>query len=290
MTKEKTVKEFRPAAKRDPVLTAKDLTFGFGSTPLFEDLSFEVLPGEVLAILGPNGAGKTTLLKCLIGTLKPRQGEVRIGGKPLTEYRVRDLFPKIAYVPQKPGMTLSYTALETVLLGLTGSLGIFSSPGKQEIGKAEQTMEELGILGLRDRPVNELSGGELQLTRIAAAIVKDPELLILDEPESGLDFKNQLLVLDTISGLKTRGVSCIFNTHYPEHAYRRADRGILFTNRERKAGVPSTLYGTMETLITEENIKKSLGVEVVIRNELVENTAVKSVIPIKIALEEETNQ
>lgn len=270
------------------VISAEDLAFGYGKDLLFEHLSFALKEGEVLSVLGPNGAGKTTLLKCLMGMLKLKSGTVRVFGEDIRAMKEKTLFDKIAYVPQFKEIPKSYSVLETVLLGLTGTMGIFSEPGKKEIGRAETTLDLLGIRELEYRSMSDLSGGEVQMVLLARALVKDPKILVLDEPESGLDFRNQLIVLTALKEASRRGVTSIFNTHYPEHAFRYADSGLLFC-----PGAPqepgTVLFGPIHELITEQNIKKSFGVEAVIGTVNAENTAVKSVVPIKLSNDKEEN-
>ena len=268
------------------VLTADNIAFGYGKELLFEGLSFNVEPGEILAVLGPNGAGKTTLLKCLMGMFRLKAGEIRIFGKDIRGLKERALFDEIAYVPQNRDFPASYTVLESVLVGLTGKMGIFSQPGKAEIEKAEETLRMLGISELSGKSMSDLSGGEVQMVLLARALVKEPKLLVLDEPESGLDFKNQMIVLDAVKEAAGRGVAAIFNTHYPEHALRYADAGLLFCPGEKEE--PGTvIHGAVRELITEKNIKKSFGVEAAIGTIETENTAVMSVVPIRISNDKE---
>ena len=134
--------------------------------------------------------------------------------------------------------------------------------------------------------MSDLSGGEVQMVLLARALVKDPKILILDEPESGLDFKNQLIVLSAVREAAKRGVTSVFNTHYPEHAFRYADSGLLFCPGE-KEDPGEVLSGPIQELITEKNIKKSFGVEAVIGTVQSEDIAVKSVVPIKLSNDKE---
>ncbi|MBO4411923.1 MAG: ABC transporter ATP-binding protein [Lachnospiraceae bacterium] len=268
------------------LLQAERIGFGYGRDLLFRDLSFEAHTGEILAVLGPNGSGKTTLLKCLMGYLKLREGTVRIFGQDLRTLSEKALFETIAYVPQHRELPVSYTVLETVLIGLTGRMGVFSQPGRAEVERGEEVLERLGIAALRNRVLGELSGGEVQMVLLARALVKNPKMLILDEPESGLDFKNQLVVLDAIHEAKEQGIACIFNTHYPEHAFRYADRGLLFCPGEN-GGPNRVLNGPIPELITEKNIKTSFGVEALIGTIEADDIAIKSVVPIKLSHDKE---
>jgi len=237
-------------------------------------------------VLGPNGAGKTTLLRTLMGMLKLKAGTVRVFGNDIRTMKEKELFQMVSYVPQNRDVPKSYSVLETVLLGLTGMMGIFSEPGAHEMKRAEETLDLLGIRALSEKPMSDLSGGEAQMVLIARALVKEPEILILDEPESGLDFKNQLIILEAIRSASSRGVTTVFNTHYPEHALRYADTGLLFCPGEND-GPGEVLYGPMQELITEKNIKKSFGVEAVIGTVNMEDIAVMSVVPIRLSNDKE---
>ena len=130
-----------------------------------------------------------------------------------------------AYVPQARSQTFAYTVEETVLMGRGPYLGFFQMPQRKDEEIAIQAMKEAGVYELRDRSCNEISGGELQLVLIARALAAKPQMLVMDEPETGLDFRNQLRVMDLIDVLShQKGLTVILNTHYPDHACSIADR------------------------------------------------------------------
>ena len=128
-----------------------------------------------------------------------------------------------------------------------------------EFGNLDELAESLGIAGLLPKKCTEMSGGEAQMVLIARALASKPELLILDEPESNLDFRNQLIVLETLSRLAEDGMAVIFNTHYPEHALTRASKALLLEKSGR------TVAGPVGEVVTEENIRSAFGVEAAIR-------------------------
>lgn len=243
---------------------------------VFSDVNFSVSSGELLAILGPNGAGKTTLLRCMTGMLKWKDGKSLIDGSDIRRMGEKKLWSIMSYVPQARGAATSYSALETVLIGRSSNLSLFSSPGKHDIEKAESVLEELSIAHLRDKPLSKMSGGELQMVLIARALVSDPQILILDEPESNLDFKNQLIVLNTISRLASDGICCIFNTHYPEHALQRADRSLILSGGK-------TIFGSTSQVLTEENIERTFGVKAIIGEIETPHSVFKNVVPLKLS-------
>ena len=259
-------------------LTVQNGTFYYHKdTGIFRDVNFSVDSGEILAILGPNGAGKTTLLRCITGMLKWRSGESLLDGEPIAAMPARKLWSKMAYVPQAKSVSSAYTAFETVLLGRSSHLSAFAAPGKADLDKAKKAMELLGIVHLMDKKCSAISGGELQMVLIARALASEPQVLILDEPESNLDFKNQLVVLDAISHLAARGMTCIFNTHYPAHALQRADKALLLS----RGG--DYVFGSTATVVTEENIRRAFGVDAVIGEVETPESVLKNVIPLQIA-------
>lgn len=247
------------------------------NVPIFENINFEVNEGEILAILGPNGAGKTTMLRCITGMLKWRDGKSLLDDEDIASMPSRKLWSKMAYVPQAKSVSSAYTALEMVLLGRSSHLNIFEAPKQSDVDKAMEVLEFLEISHLADKKCSEVSGGELQMILIARALVSDPKVLILDEPESNLDFKNQLVVLDTMSNLAARGMTCIFNTHYPAHALQRAQKSLILS----KGG--DYIFGDTVSVVTEENIRKAFGVDAIIGEIETPGNLLKNVVPLNIA-------
>ena len=260
------------------ILEVKNGCFNYGGkTPVLSNINFAVSSGEMLAVLGPNGAGKTTLLRCVMGMLKWDSGESLLNGENMAAMSSKQLWTRLAYVPQSGSATGIYTVFETVLLGRSSRLNVFSAPGKEDIAKAEEAMEKLGISHLADKKCSQLSGGELQMVHIARALASEPEVLILDEPESNLDFKNQLIVLDTMSRLTQEGIACVFNTHYPTHALQRADKSLILS----KDG--AYVFGSTSEVVNEENIRKAFGVDAVIGEVETSENIIKDVLPVKLA-------
>lgn len=246
---------------------------------IFENINFEVHAGEILAILGPNGAGKTTMLRCIMGMLKWKQGQSLLDGENIATMPAKKLWSKMAYVPQAKSVSSAYTAFEMVLLGRSSHMNTFSAPKKEDIKKAEEVMALLGITYLADKKCSAMSGGELQMVLIARALAADPEVLILDEPESNLDFKNQLVVLNAMSTLAEKGMTCVFNTHYPAHALQRAHKALILS----KGG--DYVFGETATVVNEENIQKAFGVHAIIGEIETKENILKDVLPVGISRE-----
>ena len=262
-------------------LTVKNGSFFYQKdTPIFNNINFSVDSGEILAILGPNGAGKTTMLRCITGMLRWKGGQSLLDGEPIQTMSPRKLWSRMAYVPQAKAASSAYTAFETVLLGRSSRLNAFSIPKQEDLEKAKEVMELLGISHLMDKKCSAISGGELQMVLIAKALASEPQVLILDEPESNLDFKNQLVVLDAMTKLAQKGMTCIFNTHYPAHALQRSHKSLILS----RGG--NYVFGSTATVVTEENIRKAFGVDAVIGQVETDSNVIQNVIPLTIASSE----
>ena len=263
------------------ILRVENGGFAYPRGPeLLRNVNFELNSGEILAILGPNGAGKTTLLRCIIGMLRWQQGRALLDGEDIRGIPARRLWQKMAYVPQARSASSPYSVFQTVLLGRSSRMGTFSAPKREDEEAAQRAMEQLHISHLADKPCGELSGGEKQMVLIARALAAQPELLIFDEPESNLDFRNQLIVLDVMTALARQGMACIFNTHYPAHALQRAHKSLLM-------GRPP-IYGPTGRVVTEENIRRAFGVNAVIGGVETRESILPNVVPLSISEDGET--
>lgn len=212
-----------------PLLEVKNLNFS-RTSKILSNINFSLQAGEILTVLGRNGAGKTTLLKCLLGFIKATSGEVLLNGVDIShsqgakQAKMRD---NIAYVAQNKGIPLAISALEMVTLGLNSHIALM--PKKSDFEKASQVLDELKIAHLKTKNCASLSGGELQMVLFARALVKRPKILILDEPESNLDFANQKTILDMLKDLSKRGCAIIINTHFPAHALFLSHKVLLIS-------------------------------------------------------------
>lgn len=253
-------------------LELKNCSFGYNKGELLlKDINFTLTQGQVLCILGQNGIGKTTLLKCLTGIFKWNEGGTYVNG---IRQEATRFIKGISYVPQAHGLSFPYTIEELVIMGRARYIGTFSTPKKEDKEIVYKYLKGLGIYDLKDKKCNELSGGQLQLAYIARALVSEPEILILDEPESHLDYKNQILIMQVIEDLvHSNNISCIINTHYPEHALKLADNILLLNSDGYECGMA-------KDIMTEENIKKYFDINAKIINTPFNGKDILTIVPL----------
>lgn len=254
----------------------KDGCFGYAAgEQVLDSICFSVKEPEIVSILGANGAGKTTLLKCMLGLLPWRSGASYLDGTDIRALRSREFWKKVGYVPQARLSSFVYTIEEMVVLGRSSRLREWERPGKKDWEKVEEALETVGIAHLAKKLCNEVSGGEYQMAMIARALVSDPGLLVLDEPESNLDFKNQRLVLDTVARLcREKGIAAILNTHYPDHALDISQKALLLLPEG------NALFGQTREILQEENLQRAFGIPVRIRQVELPEGEVTCVFPV----------
>ncbi|AEX86481.1 metal ABC transporter ATP-binding protein [Marinitoga sp. 1135] len=189
--------------KKEKVISVNNLNYSVEDNEILKFITFDIYKKDFVGIIGPNGAGKSTLIKILIGEIENYQGKVEINGK-------------IGYVPQKDEFdrTFPIKAYEVVLMGMYKSVGLLKRYKKSDIEKVRETMKKLNIEYLFDRNVGKLSGGEYQKVSLARALVSDPDILILDEPEAGVDKKGQNMIYDILERLNDElGLTIILVSH-----------------------------------------------------------------------------
>lgn len=235
-------------------LTARDLSFSYHRTPVLAKVDIEI-EGGVTALLGPNGSGKTTLLKLLLGILRPERGQVLLEGVDLHTLGHRQVAKQMAYVPQVHKEAFAYRVEDVVLMGRMPHASFFSPYTQQDREQAREAMERLGILHLAQRPYTQVSGGERQLALIARAMTQGAKIFIMDEPTNGLDYGNQVRLLERLQTLAQSGLSFIFSTHHPDHALSVADRVVMMNQG-------SIIRDGDATTICRESLEELYGVDV----------------------------
>ncbi|SDK16843.1 ABC transporter ATP-binding protein [Natronincola ferrireducens] len=243
------------------LIQVKGLNFSYGNRTVFKDVNLSLGKGQILCLLGPNGCGKTTLLDCILGLLKPNHGAITINNRNISSMEPHEIAQKIAYVPQAHNKTFPYRVIDIVLMGRAAYTSAFSSPNDEDMKIAEEALRVAGIHEYKERIYTELSGGEGQLVMMARALAQQATIMILDEPTAHLDFKHELMILETIVQLvKERGLSLIMATHFPNHAFYFENNDIntsivmMSNNRITLAGPPSEV-------LSENNMRDIFNVQ-----------------------------
>lgn len=209
----------------------KGVSFSFDDKILLDKVDFHMEKGEFVGILGPNGGGKSTFLRLLLGLLKPQEGEIKVNSR------------SIGYLSQTTSISdISFpcTVEELVGLGLIGKKKWFLS--KKDKEKIDAILKEYDLFELRGKLISELSGGQLQRARLAKALVGEPDLIVFDEPDAGMDEENHHRLIETIHRLKEEGKSILFVSHHPhdlenaDHIYFIEDGKILTYEEELSRG------------------------------------------------------
>ena len=198
-------------------MTVDGVSFAYDGKPTLRNVSLSFPAGRLTGLLGPNGAGKTTLFKCCLGFLAPDAGEIRLGGLPLAGYSHKHLASHVAYVPQYHHSVFPFTVREMVEMGRHPQRGMWTRSTPHDRAAVTHAIERVGIADLADRKFNQLSGGQRQLVLVARALSQEAALMFLDEPTSSLDFKNQMMVWQTVRAIAGEGVGVVVCCHDPNH-------------------------------------------------------------------------
>jgi iron complex transport system ATP-binding protein len=183
------------------MLKINSIRVSYAETEILHGVSLEVNTGEVVSLIGPNGAGKTTMLRAISGVIPLKSGSVHIDGQNLSSTTITDRARLLAVVPQARKLTPEYTVQQAVLMGRTPYIGWLGNPGANDLNKVSWAIERTGITNLKNRRVDELSGGEQQLVLIARALAQDAPVILLDEPTAHLDLRHQATILDLVLSL-----------------------------------------------------------------------------------------
>jgi len=235
-------------------LEMQNVTLGYGSKVVVRDITFSMMPGEMVGIVGPNGSGKSTIIKALCHTISPWSGRVMIDGKDISRIPRKDLALLVGVVPQTAVLPSIFTAFEIVLMGRNPHLGLFQYEGPRDMAIAWQAMERTSTQHLAERRIGELSGGEIQSSVIARALTQETEAILLDEPTANLDIGRQIEILDLIKGLcRENRLTVVAALHDLNLAAHYCDRLVLINNSRIRA------EGTPTEVISPENIKEVYG-------------------------------
>ncbi len=250
-------------------LEVKGLRFKYDSRLVLNDINMSAEP-MITAIIGPNAAGKSTLLKCICGILRP-DGSIVLDGKDISAYRKEEVIQAISYLPQETSNGAVLTVFEATLLGKINSLGW--KVKEEDISMTIDTLEMLGIEDLAMRQMDELSGGQKQMVSIAQAIVRKPDVLLMDEPTNSLDLQRQLELFDIINEITYKNkMTTIVALHDLNLAARYANKIVLMND----GCIVAT--GTPSSVITEDMIRDIYGVEARV---ILDGDRIPQVIPLK---------
>lgn len=226
------------------MLELQDLGFRFPQRDwVFRHTDLTIASGSITSILGPNGKGKTTLLRCIAGLTRSEEGRV-----------LRD--PNIGYVPQASPSTFAYSVFDMVLMGRAKKVSTFGTPSKSDLVFTRRVLERVGIEHLASARFTELSGGQRQLVLIARALATDCTFMILDEPVSALDLRNQAQVLGLLRELAAEGMGILLTTHHPEHALHLGGDAVIMY------GPDEIVRGEVTELVTGKNLTRLYGIDV----------------------------
>lgn len=227
-----------------PTLEVSGVTVRYNGHLALEGVSFQLTQGERVAVVGPNGAGKSTLFKVIAGVLHPTKGEVKVYGHTPGGHIC------IAYVPQRSQVdwTFPVNVADVVMMGRIGRLGLLHWPRPRDWATVHQYLQVVGMANMADRQIGELSGGQQQRVFIARALAQEAELMLMDEPLTGLDVTSQEDIFRILEELRQRGVTVMVATHDLNLAAERFDRLMLLNHRLVGLGLPEEVF-TPERLV-----------------------------------------
>jgi ABC-type Mn2+/Zn2+ transport system ATPase subunit len=247
-----------------PIIRFSHASFGFPGVIALQDISLEIAEGEFIGVIGPNGSGKTTLCRAVLGLMPPLRGSLQIFDCACEKLQCFHR-AKIGYLPQKGTLDKHFpiTVLETVMMGRSGVLGLFKRPGKPDRDLSREALSHVGMLDYEDTALGQLSGGQQQRVFIARALAQQPQVLLLDEPTTGIDIVTQHSVLDLIQRLhRDLGLTVLLITHDINMIRAHVDRLVLLKTKLFAAGSPDDVlkpdilqqvYGK-ELVITEKDL------------------------------------
>lgn len=240
------------------ILQIDGIAFSYsGNQEVLRGVSLTASKGQLTCLLGPNGSGKTTLLRCLLGLLSPQRGQILLDGRLVSEYSTRKLAQKVAYVPQFPQSAFAFTARELVLMGRYSHTGLLGIAGKKDLDIVREAMKMTDTDTYAQRTLSELSGGEAQRVMIARALAQQPQVMLLDEPTSHLDIRNQLMIYRMMRRLAHDwGMTVICVSHEVNMAARFADQLVLMRKGEILA------HGSSREVINEAILREVYEVDI----------------------------
>ncbi len=221
-------------------LKIRGLSVNYNRRPALENATLEVPQGAMLGIVGPNGGGKSTLVKAVLGLVPSESGIVEILGRPV-DRRVRR---KVGYVPQREDVDWSFpvSAYDVVMMGRVPSMGFLRRPTEKDRALVWGALRTVGMEGFAENQIGELSGGQQQRVFLARALAQEAELLLLDEPVSGVDAPSQHEIFDLLRRLQSEGKTVIVTTHDLSCVAERFDLALLLNRQVVALGPPEEVF------------------------------------------------
>lgn len=231
------------------MLEVQNLTVSYRGVFALKGVTFTIYPGQLVGLIGPNGAGKSTMVKAMLGLIPASRGVVKFAQRPLKQQR-----QQIAYIPQRSQIDWDYpvTAQNVVMMARTMHTGWFGGFSRQSRELVKEALQRVGMWELRHRQIGELSGGQQQRIFLARAIAQQPELLLFDEPFTGIDKKTEAIIFEVFSELKAEGKTLLVSSHEWGDALNHYDRLLLLNQQLVASGAP-------QEVMTLENIQRAYG-------------------------------
>ena len=284
--------EIRDIGDTGDGIVISNISFGYEKIAILQNINVNIRKGRVVSLLGPNGCGKTTLLKIINGSLKSEKGTVYIDGSDIRRASYRQIARKMGQVSQNHKSSFPFTVLDVVLTGRAPYVPAFSSPGTRDMSICSGILEKLGITHLSQKPYTRISGGERQLVMIARALVQEPKFLLLDEPTTFLDLKNQMHILKSVVTLaRERNITVLMTLHDPNHALMFSDAIILMKKPSDSPGVDTppegnnvkgdrsgnniVSTGSPAEVITTNHMKEAYGIDV----DIIDHNGCRLIVP-----------
>jgi len=219
-------------------ISVKELSVKYQNIMALRQVTFDIRRGARVAIVGPNGAGKSTLFKAIAGTLKAQQGEIKLFGENPLEHAC------VAYLPQRSQIDLNFpvNVTDVVMMGRVGKMGILRWPSRADRDLVATSLESVGMTQFATRHISELSGGQLQRVFIARAIAQKAEIVLMDEPLTGLDITSQSDIYGILDKLREHKVTVLVATHDLNQAAERFDAVMLLNKQLVGFGLPTTVF------------------------------------------------
>ena len=217
---------------------------GYHGTPVLPPFDLSIAAGDAVGIVGPNGSGKTTMVRTMLGLLRPIRGAVQFPEKHK---------PRFGYVPQRASVDVSFplTAHEVALMGRYGLIGAGRRPRAIDLERTRAALKDVGALELADRPFHALSGGQRQRVLVARALAAEPEILVLDEPTTGMDLPSERAMLDLVRSFTARGIAVILISHQLGAVADHVEKLVLLAGRDHPVAV-----GSRDELLTTARLSK----------------------------------